>query len=154
MILAKAIADVDAACFEQIGAIDSDVLAVPTVDQDIAIKGSASHQLDNETECQNTLFLTYEPPVPSTGYATQDVFDDALEPGALYRYNGDLPQYSGADFVELKYEHQLGNMKLRAYFLVLSTDCEFAIIDENDEIVPYSLLELWQDGYIRRIDNG
>jgi hypothetical protein len=151
IILAKAIADVDAAYFERVGIIDSMVMAVPTIDQCVAIKGAASHPLDNETECQNTLFLTYEP----TGWTGDYVdFSDALEPGCLYKYIGELAQFRNEYFAELKYEYQLGHAKLIAYFLVPGSDCEFAINDEQEGVLPYTLPELWKDGYIKRIDHG
>jgi len=155
IILAKAMADVDAAYFERFAVVDAEVLALPTVDQSIAIKGSASHVLDNETDCQNTFFLTYEaePPVHDH-FAFDGNTCEAFEPGCLYKYCGKLPQYQKTDFVELKYEHQLGQIKLIAYFLVPVTDCEFAVNDEHEGILPYTLPELWKDGYIRRTNNG
>ena len=150
MLLAKEVADVDSAFFEMIGTLSDEVLAAPNRDQIIALKGSATGSYDDITDCQNTLFLHWNADVSRAAYAVRP-----LEPGALYRYRGDQARYKGMEFVELKYEHELGAVTLTAYFLVAVRDCEFAVFDEElDEWFPHTLLELWDKGHIRQVNNG
>lgn len=161
MIVGKEVADVDLSCFEEIGYIQdkrdtkTEVVARPHTDHIIALKGQASSEEDDTVDCQNTLFITLE--IPDVGSPN----DCSLKPLTLYRYTGENKCYqSSPDFVELMYEHPLGILKLRAYFLVCADECDFAIRslqcvwNEEQALRDCTLQELWDEEYIKRVNNG
>ncbi|MHA2279490.1 MAG: hypothetical protein ACXAC5_01175 [Promethearchaeota archaeon] len=153
MVLGKEVADVDTFCFEKIGYVEDGILAAPDADLIIALKGQASCVVHNFVDCQNTLFLYFE--APTSNVIGNPDFDDALEPGAVYRYRGDDAGYQNRDFVELKHKEKIGAFTLVAYFLVCTDDCKFAIAgDEDNGDMPCTFADLWKEGYIMRVNNG
>ncbi len=143
MILARETADVDLSWFEKIGHVQKGVIASTMRDQSIALKGSASSSIDHLVECQNTVFLHFDPTKDGGAFFP-------FEPGWIYRYRGEEKTYKGEDFIELKYEVMLsGPLSLLSYFLVPVVDCEFSHESANGYI-ECSFSDLWKEGYIKR----
>ena len=143
IVLANELADVDLAEFENVGSFRSGVIAVPTIDVCLTIKGMRSSRLDNIEDCQNTLCLTFE--AYRDGLEDEDILlEDPFEAGIIYRREG-------CDFVELKYEHRLGLLTLYAYFLVDVNNCLFGYHEKGKTHTGLDYVFLWNEGHVRRV---
>lgn len=143
VVLANEVADVDSAEFEKIGRFSSDVLAMPCIDLSLGLKGMRTSSMDRVEDCQNSIFVTFEPPADDDVYL-EAIITDPFEPGILYRRDDQ-------DYVELRYSHDIGLLTLIVYFLVAVEDCEFGIYDGVNYTRAKDLSLLWKMGFIRRV---
>ena len=141
IVLANELADVDLAEFEKVGSFHEGVIAVPTINVCLTMKGMPSSHLDNIEDYQNTLCLTFE----ADERDEEDILlEDPFEAGIIYRREG-------RDFVELKYEHRLGLLTLYAFFLVDVNDCSFGYQEEGEIHTDLDYMFLWKEGLVRRV---
>lgn len=144
VVLSQEIAEVDQHEFEKVGVFQSDVTVAPCYDSVIAVKGSASSPLADMTERQQSFYLCLD-----TEKLDYHDLSSVPKACALYRYRGkDRPNYVGQDFVEFRYEYELGALSIMAYFLVLAQDCEFGIIRDG-MILSCEFPWLWREGFIK-----
>lgn len=120
-VFSKEVVNVDQSVFRQVGHCKEQVLAIPLVDLTFGIKGMPLTESDPVDSFQNTFLLTLDA-------RDADMSSEAFSPGYIY-------EYSGNTYVELHHTIRMGIFNMEVFFLVLSSDCEFAYFDADNELV-------------------
>lgn len=146
VVLGHEIADVDQSEFDRVGSCNKDVIAIPGIDVTLGMKGMRTGAFDRMDECQNTVHITYSPP-----YHDEDIdselHEDPFKPGLIYQQRSD-----GAEFVELRYDYDLGSLTVNVYFLVSVHDCIFGHRFAPDKIAVVDYAYLQDEQLIRKLE--
>ena len=143
IVLANEVANIDLSEFEKVGICGKEVIAVPSIDVSLNLKGMRSSLFDKVEDCQNTLFLSYKAPCDESDLETE-LLEDPFLPGIIYRR-------AERDYVELMYVQHIGALMLHVYFLIDVDDCTFGLQEEHgvDMDVDYEFLRT--EGLIRQV---